>query len=200
METGQNLRTIVLVTVSVLLGALLAPVAATATSSLVTLFDPRSDSRARIDNGDLRIGDGNGPVTVDGSVHSTSGLDNRQLVNLSLVGFVMGSEPVHTDTYTIPQGKRLVITTVSLHARCQGSGGERVYYADLKGDQPVRLAMQAVNESEGDPGEILTVQTATLAVDLAFRPQTSIHFEVDFFGGCVESYANGTVHGYLVPV
>lgn len=62
-------RDIVLVVVSVSAALVLTPVGVMAAASqLVTLKDPTTSSKAKVDAGKLRIGDGSGPLTVNGSV------------------------------------------------------------------------------------------------------------------------------------
>ena len=62
-------RDIVLIIVSVCATFVLTPVAVMAAASqLVTVKDPSTSSKARVDAGKLRVGDGSGPVTVDGTV------------------------------------------------------------------------------------------------------------------------------------
>ena len=62
-------RDVVLVVVSVCAALVLTPVGVMAAAGqLVTVKDPLTSSKARVDTGKLRVGDGSGPVTVDGNV------------------------------------------------------------------------------------------------------------------------------------
>lgn len=67
-------RDIVIVVVSVCAAMILTPVGVMAAASqLVTLKDPTTTSKARVDAGKVRVGDGSGAVTVDGTVKVTDG-------------------------------------------------------------------------------------------------------------------------------
>jgi len=57
--------------------AVLLPVGATAAGQLVTIVDEDSSSTAQVDDGFLRVGDGTGPLTVDGTVASRSAVAGR---------------------------------------------------------------------------------------------------------------------------
>lgn len=48
--------------------AVLVPAGAIAAGSFVTMVDATTGSRARVDSGKVRVGDGNGALTVDGTV------------------------------------------------------------------------------------------------------------------------------------
>ena len=48
----------------------LTPATVVAAGSLMTLVDPSTGSKARVDAGRLRVGDGSGPLTVDGAVRA----------------------------------------------------------------------------------------------------------------------------------
>ena len=67
-------RDIVIVIVSVSAAMILTPVGVMAAASqLVTIKDPTTTSKARVDAGKVRIGDGSGAVTIDGTVQVTDG-------------------------------------------------------------------------------------------------------------------------------
>ena len=58
----------------VALGAVLAPAAGHAAGTLMTLVDSDSATQAQVDgDGRLRVGDGTGPLTVDGTVSTRRG-------------------------------------------------------------------------------------------------------------------------------
>ena len=63
--TGNH---IVAIVVALSAAAVLAPAGAIAAGSLVTLVDATTGSRARVDSGKVRVGDGSGALTVDGTV------------------------------------------------------------------------------------------------------------------------------------
>ncbi len=58
---------------ALVLAIVLAPIGAQAADKLISIVDDDSASVAQVDSGSLRIGDGSGPVTVDGSVRSAPG-------------------------------------------------------------------------------------------------------------------------------
>lgn len=63
--TGNH---VVAVVVSLCAAAVLAPATAIAATTLVQLVDPHTGSRAKVDSGKVRVGDGSGALTVDGTV------------------------------------------------------------------------------------------------------------------------------------
>ena len=63
-----TLRQFAMVLLAITWFAVLLPVGARAAGQLVTLVDPIDSSKTRVDDGKLRVGDGNGSLTVDGSV------------------------------------------------------------------------------------------------------------------------------------
>lgn len=75
MEKQRRLRGghIVAIVGSVCAAVVLAPVGVmAATGSLVNITDPyNSRARARVDSGKVRVGDGNGALTVDGTVKTS---------------------------------------------------------------------------------------------------------------------------------
>lgn len=69
MDSKEHVSTrrVLALAVSIAAAALLVPVGVEAAApSLVRLQDGTGDSKARVDNGEVRVGDGKGPITVDG--------------------------------------------------------------------------------------------------------------------------------------
>ena len=60
-------RQVVTMVVAVCAAVVLAPAGAIAAATLLTIQDPSNGSKARVDAGRLRVGDGSGSLTVDGS-------------------------------------------------------------------------------------------------------------------------------------
>ncbi|GAA1941401.1 hypothetical protein [Nocardioides marmoribigeumensis] len=60
-------RQVVVMVVAVCAAVALAPAGAIAAATLMTISDPSNGSRARVDAGRLRVGDGTGALTVDGT-------------------------------------------------------------------------------------------------------------------------------------
>ena len=106
----DNVRIALTVVATVALTSVMVPLGASAASNLVSLIDADGD-RARIENGKLRVGDGEGAMTVDGGVNTAPG--GRPIhVNLTATGGVDRSLE-YLNTYTVPTGRRLVVTHVS---------------------------------------------------------------------------------------
>jgi hypothetical protein len=113
-EAGRRL---VIAVALVAVGALLAPMGVQAAANLVTIEDSNSNSKAQVDGGKLRVGDGAGRLTVDGSVEAVDGNAHgsfaRQVNTADFVpGFVASG-----DGFTVPGGKILVIEHVSVWTR-----------------------------------------------------------------------------------
>jgi hypothetical protein len=66
-----TIRLFLMVIAAVTWFAVMLPIGARAAGQLVTLVDPTTDSKARVDSGKLRVGDGSGALTVNGSVATT---------------------------------------------------------------------------------------------------------------------------------
>jgi hypothetical protein len=63
-----GVRQLVSLGVVLAVAVLLSPAGASAAGSLVSIVDGNGDSKAQVDSGKLRVGDGNGALTVNGSV------------------------------------------------------------------------------------------------------------------------------------
>jgi len=97
--------------------AVLLPVGARAAGSLVTLVDPSTGNKARVETtGSLRVAEYNDPARlpfmVSGSITIAPGLTGKS-----------------TSLVTVPRGYRLVIETVS--ARAQLPSGQRATQTDI---------------------------------------------------------------------
>jgi hypothetical protein len=70
---GRRLPTFLSYVAAACVGALLLPVAVRASGNLITIVGPGSNNQAngvKVQNGALKVGDGQGPVTIDGQVRS----------------------------------------------------------------------------------------------------------------------------------
>ena len=102
-----------------LLGAVVAPVAAHAVGQFVTIVD-NNDDQAEVDKGALRVGDGVGPLTVDGTIHigKSAVLDVRSAdrvrpyVAFDQAGYRQ-SDPNQPAIMSIPAGQTLLIHEIS---------------------------------------------------------------------------------------
>jgi hypothetical protein len=68
-DTGGSVRQSVALVAALMLAMLLAPVAAGAAGTLVSIVDPSSGAKAHVTDGRLQVGDGTGPLTVNGNVN-----------------------------------------------------------------------------------------------------------------------------------
>ena len=88
-----------------------SPAAEAAASQLMSLYDPISHSRARIDSGKVRVGDGSGPVTVDGSLKTaptSTSLSGTAVVPSDSVTTVLRMAPP-----TCPAGQAFLVEELS---------------------------------------------------------------------------------------
>jgi hypothetical protein len=95
---GEHLvRQFVLLLAAVVLGAVVAPVGAHAAGQLVSIVDSQSDTdMALVDAGRLRVGDGSGALTVDGTVTTVPAVpsqfdDTRTLGTQAVALFAVSS-------------------------------------------------------------------------------------------------------------
>jgi hypothetical protein len=104
-----------------LLGALVAPVAAQAVGQFVTIVD-NNDDQAEVDKGALRVGDGVGPLTVNGTIQigKSTVLDVRSAdlvrpyVAFDQAGY-RESDPIQPAIMSIPAGQTLLIREISAY-------------------------------------------------------------------------------------
>jgi hypothetical protein len=94
-----TIRQFVMVVVAVTLLAMLLPVGAKAAGQLVTLTDSTTLSKARVDSGKLRVGDGSGPLTIDGQVATVASIPAKAF-NTQGGDVIHGPDPLAT-TYAI---------------------------------------------------------------------------------------------------
>jgi len=90
--TMSRSRLLISLLVAALIGGMLAPVAVKASKNLITIVGPGSSKQSsgvKVNNGKLSVGDGKGPMTVDGSVKVPDGV--------AVNGPVSIAEPVTVD-------------------------------------------------------------------------------------------------------
>jgi len=66
-----SVRQATMFVVALLVAMVFAPAAARAAGNLVSIVDPSTGARAHVSNGQLEVGDGNGPLTINGNVKAT---------------------------------------------------------------------------------------------------------------------------------
>ena len=100
------------VMVGVVFAVALVPVAASASGQLVTLVDQDTASKAQVDAGRLRIGDGAGALTIDGRL--TDSRRGQSPWHEGAIAYTSGTDhSMQSATFTVPNRKRLVLTHVS---------------------------------------------------------------------------------------
>ena len=122
-------RTVIAAVVAAATMSMLLPVGAAASEMLTTIVDPNSDAKAQVDAGKLRVGDGAGALTVNGTVGALPpGRPFRlRFEDSSSDGdYIMNIPP-----YEVPAGKQLMITMVSgLGVLPAGQAFSEVYLLD----------------------------------------------------------------------
>jgi hypothetical protein len=113
-----TIRQFVMVVAAVTLFALLLPVGAKAAGQLVTLTDSTTSSKARVDSGKLRVGDGSGPLTIDGQVATAAAIPAKAF-NKQAGPVIHGPDPLATN-YAITT---LVVSNSKTVADCMTFSG-----------------------------------------------------------------------------
>lgn len=142
VRSRHSVRDLVLVLVLMVTTSALAPVAVRAVGSVVGIADNDSDTDlARVDSGKLRVGDGAGNLTVDGSVIQahhpvanvfTAGLDPGNQVVVFPGGGVLGSQRLATTSLILNNVGTTSVevnvrsTTVSSSSTCSGAIGSNL--------------------------------------------------------------------------
>ena len=68
-QAGGSVRESVALVAALLIAMMMAPAVATAAGTLVSIVDPSSGAKAHVSDGRLQVGDGTGPLTVNGNVN-----------------------------------------------------------------------------------------------------------------------------------
>ena len=105
-------KTALTVVATAALVSVMLPLGATAAGSLVTLADPQTDVKARVDAGELRVGDGSGALDVTGDVRAMP--PGRRITRGFSMRVFSGNSVLSTSgTYTVPTGKRFIVTRIT---------------------------------------------------------------------------------------
>jgi hypothetical protein len=149
----------------------LMPASVSAVGSLVSIVDGDGSSKAQVDSGKLRVGDGHGGLTVDGKVKVSSALTKPLPVRdfgTPVEGVISPSLPPGETTlgdsvlFTVPQGKRLVVQTVSVLASLPN--GQQVTASDITTNQSpgfifaIPLQLQGTNGGGDNYGATVPVR------------------------------------------
>lgn len=159
------------------LGAVLVPTGVNAqkVGSVFRLQDADSGVLAQVDSGEVRVGDGSGALTVDGNVGITPKQSTVQIgahepyAQSGSVTFQSGATFNGGTVYTVPNGKRFVLETLSVEAQ-------------LPDGQRAEAQFRILGPSAGD--------IATFHLPLLFELDTGTH---DLFAATQE------VNGYGAP-
>ena len=109
--------------------SLIVPIGAQAAGQLVTLVDSDGDSQTQVDDGELRIGDGTGPLTVDGVVATRAEeAGSTPVLYRGRVTLEPGDHGFNNEFTTVRLSQRLLVTHVSADFQLpQGQTPERVW-------------------------------------------------------------------------
>lgn len=193
-EAGRRL---VIAVALVAVGALLAPAGVQAAANLVTIEDSNSNSKAQVDGGKLRVGDGAGTLTVDGTVGAVDGNAHESFARqVDTADFVPGFV-ANGDGFSVPSGKILVIEHVSVWTRM--ITGQRMVRASVRttasGQQVTHDIRPAFVGADSGPADVnLAAEDLRLYAD----PGTTVFLLVERNtpdGGAPVEIA---VSGYLV--
>jgi hypothetical protein len=176
----------VTVLLAVAVVVLLIPAGVHAAGTLVSIVDGNGTSKANVDNGKLRIGDGNGALTVDGRIREFG-----TPVHLNYQDALDSDGAIHL-LYTVPSGKRLVIETVSLNVNLPGATTVRGAFVSAQGSS-LRLFIPLDEASPGSAELEGTEQVRAYAppgdhVGIVVDLSSSVHWQIF-----------ATVTGYLTP-
>jgi hypothetical protein len=120
---GGLMAVVFLATLTLLVA--LVPRAVSAVGSLVSVQDGDGTSKAQVDNGKLRVGDGAGSLTVDGKVQISNTATKPARVRdfqtpvIATDSVALNTTNTEVTLFTVPAGKVLVIETVSVELELQ---------------------------------------------------------------------------------
>jgi len=114
-------RQFVMVVGAVTWFAVLVPIGARATGQLVTVVDATTSTKAHVDaDGKLRVGDGSGRITVDGTVGSYPAPADQS------VGALVNGPGEKPIAGPLPANRKIAITSLTLVNRSAGAGNATV--------------------------------------------------------------------------
>ena len=184
--------------------ALLVPRAAGAVNQLVSIVDGDGTSKAQVDNGMLRVGDGSGKLSVDGAIRISNTTDKP----IPIRGFgapVVASHnsPVSgvsssTDIYTVPPHKLLVIESVSVDLEIDAGQTFRGIAIHVGGSGTTATVLLAPTFTAGKNG-VRDDYTFSADFRLYAHPGDTVQaqgFRSESAGG---GFITGSIAGYLVP-
>ena len=124
----DTFRTILIAVVSAATIALLLPVGAQAAGQLMTIVDPQTNAKARVDAGELRVGDGDGALTVNGTIDTREFDVNRLLYRSPEGGLDCGGGAISLGMLDLSRHSHLRIdvyggsTEWNIHVRAVSEG------------------------------------------------------------------------------
>ena len=115
IRTLDLLKIAVTLVASATLIALMIPVAAGAAGDLVTLVDSDSNSQAQVDAGKLRIGDGSGKLSIDGTVLVRETMKGRTVHTASCSDIAGdGDSAAGCQVAAAPAGTTMIVTSIAV--------------------------------------------------------------------------------------
>ena len=116
----DTLKTAFIVVVTMATTSVTLPLGAHAAGQLMTIVDSDSASKAQVDDGSLRIGDGNGALTTNGSARiEPRGAPKHVWLTARAND---GSDYfANAPSYTVPAGRRFLVTRISGYAAVPAS-------------------------------------------------------------------------------
>ena len=184
--------------------ALLVPRAAGAVNQLVSIVDGDGTSKAQVDNGKLRVGDGAGKLSIDGAIRISNTTDKP----IPIRGFgapvvVSHTTPMSGTTgtsilSTVPAHKLLVIESVSVSFEIEAGQTFRGIDIRVGGSGNVSAVLLAPTFVAGKNG-VRDDYTFSGEYRLYAHPGDTVQaegFRNESAGG---GFITGSISGYLVP-
>ena len=115
IRTLDLVKLVIALVTSATLIAMMLPVAAGAAGTLMTIVDSDSNSQAQVDGGKLRVGDGDGKLSIDGTVLERATMKGRTPFRDGCGETTgQGDGQASCQFAAVPAGKTLIVTTLSM--------------------------------------------------------------------------------------
>ncbi len=196
----------VVVVALVALALFLVPAGVRAASSLVTIAGPGGVGKAHVAHGKLLVGDGRGPLTIDGHVNVSAGAPILVTDAPSKPITLVEKEQLQPNTvatggivYTVPPGKRLVVETASVEFDVPATEHPSSFVGLTRSEGPnatFRLEVPLVAQGQRT-GTSFWAGTVSARVYVEPGQQVLSSFGRDASSGTAGAILS--VSGYLVP-
>ncbi len=189
-DADMPMRTLTAFVAAVALIAVLAPAGVDAAAEVFVLKDANSSSKAQVDDGELRVGDGRGPISVED-------VDNaRQPFSREISVEIDDGTTLGTGSFSVPDGKRLVLEHVSGQIYLGAGQTTRVVQVYVTG--PSYTHSHYLVPFKTQDGVYAVSQPIKLYVDPA---QASVHLSLSRApASSGDGNAYFTFSGYLVDI